>query len=168
MNAIDLPSGDHAKLPTPSSIDVSLRAFAAARIDQVNLPLVVAVRDEREPRSVGRPGRRRCSTSSRWSAAASPDRARRRARSRCGSVLVPVRLAHGVGDPAPSGEIVGDPARLSEISSSIVGPAAESSGTRASARRPRGRQAHEDHGVRGATFVDGCAYFTGVWRGTRP
>ena len=100
VKAIDAPSGDHAKLPTPSSIDVSLRAFATRRIDQIDLPLVVSVRGKRETRSVRRPRRRRARLLAVGQVDDDRPTGRRRARSRCDTRSRPSRSRGRCTPPA--------------------------------------------------------------------
>ena len=59
VNAMALPSGDHANEPTPSSTLVTRLRLAAVRRDQVDLPFVGSIRDEGDPVAVRRPRRRR-------------------------------------------------------------------------------------------------------------
>src|SRR5262245_1726349 len=55
---IFFPSGDHAGWPSRAGLRVRLRSPAAVDADHVDLVVAVAIADEGDPLSVGRPGER--------------------------------------------------------------------------------------------------------------
>ena len=120
-----LPSGDHAKLLTPSSALVSVSASPPRQRNAVDLPLAVAVRHEREPRAVGRQRR----------LAARLLRVRQLARRPVGASASQISVSYAFSSQlvsrmvnatsCPFGAMAGAPTRFRLIRSSIDGAAAD-------------------------------------------